>query len=47
MADAIMTYGIVVGIFVFLTAVLFGSRAMRRKSDTVSGAEGHNKAEAA
>jgi hypothetical protein len=32
MADAIMTYAITAGIFVFLTAILFGSRAARKRS---------------
>ncbi|HEV8405945.1 MAG TPA: hypothetical protein VGQ13_08570 [Nitrososphaera sp.] len=32
MADAMMTYAIVAGIFVFLTAILFGSRAARKRS---------------
>jgi hypothetical protein len=29
MADSIMSYTIVAGIFVFLTAILFGARARR------------------
>ena len=30
MADTIMSYAITAGIFVFLTAILFGTRARRR-----------------
>jgi ABC-type transport system involved in cytochrome c biogenesis permease subunit len=32
MADAVMTYAIAAGIFAFLTAILFGSRAARKRS---------------
>jgi hypothetical protein len=32
MADALMTYAITAGIFAFLTAILFGSRAARKRS---------------
>ncbi|HKZ62475.1 MAG TPA: hypothetical protein VJZ68_08700 [Nitrososphaera sp.] len=32
MADAVMTYAIVGGIFAFLAAILFGSRAARKRS---------------
>lgn len=31
MADAMMTYAITVGIFVFLVGILFGTRARRPK----------------
>jgi hypothetical protein len=31
MADALMTYAITAGIFAFLTAILFGSRAARKR----------------
>ena len=36
MADAMMTYAITAGVFVFLTALLFGSRAKRRHSHVES-----------
>jgi len=47
MADSIQTYEIVAGIFVFLTAILFASRARRYKGGFTAGAEGgHKEAEA-
>ena len=47
MADSMQTYEIVAGIFVFLTAILFASRARRYKSGFTAGAEGgHKEAEA-
>jgi len=39
MADAIMTYAITAGIFVFLTAILFGSRAARKRSHGETSSE--------
>jgi hypothetical protein len=47
MADAMFMFEVTAGIFVFLTAILFGSRAKRRSSQSRSDAEGHNKPEAA
>lgn len=32
MADSLMSYAITAGIFVFLAAILFGSRAARKRS---------------
>ena len=47
MADSMQTYEIVAGIFVFLTAILFASRARRYKGGFTAGAEGgHKEAEA-
>ena len=46
MADAIFMYAVTAGIFVFLTAICFGSRAKRSKAQSGLGTEG-NKAEAA
>lgn len=47
MADSIQTYEIVIGIFIFLAAILFASRARRYKSGFNAGAEGgHKEAEA-
>jgi len=43
MADAMMTYYITAGIFAFLTAILFGSRAKRYRSGFSAGAEGGHK----
>jgi hypothetical protein len=43
MADAMITYAIMAGIFVFLTAILFGSRAKRYRSGFSSGVEGGHK----
>jgi len=43
MADAMMTYTITAGIFVFLTAILFGARAKRYRSGFSSGVEGGHK----
>jgi len=43
MADAIMTYAITAGIFVFLTAILFGARARRYRTGFSPGAEGGHK----
>jgi len=45
MADAMFMYEVTGGIFVFLTAILFGSRAKRLRSG--SGSEHANKPEAA
>ena len=46
MADSITTYAIVAGIFAFLTAILFGSRAKRYRSG-YTPAGGHPEGEAA
>ena len=45
MADAMFMYEVTGGIFVFLTAILFGSRAKRRRSG--SDSEHTSKPEAA
>lgn len=42
MADALMTYYITAGVFVFLTAILFGARA-KRYSSGYSRTEGGRK----
>ena len=46
MADAMFMYEVTAGIFVFLTAICFGSRAKRRGSASEPSEHG-NKAEAA
>ena len=43
MADSIATYAITAGIFVFLTAILFASRAKRYHSGFSPGVEGGHK----
>jgi len=35
MADSIMSYAIAAGIFVFLTAILFGSRFARKRHGAI------------
>lgn len=45
MADSMMSYAIAAGIFAFLTAILFASRAQRLKSGhTISSMSGENRA---
>ena len=44
MADAVSTYAIVAGIFAFLTAILFGSRAARKRHGEVSTESSHAEA---
>ncbi len=46
MADAMFMYGVVAGIFAFLVAILFGSRAAhkRGRSEDPGGAESHSHA---
>jgi hypothetical protein len=43
MADAVFMYAVTAGIFVFLTAILFGSRAKRYSSGFNVGVEGGHK----
>jgi hypothetical protein len=46
MADAVFMYEVTAGIFVFLTAILLGSRAKRYSSGFKAGVEGgQNEAE--
>jgi hypothetical protein len=43
MADAVQTYAIVAGIFAFLAAILFASRARRYRAGFTPGTEGGHK----
>lgn len=40
MADSVMSYAITAGIFVFLTAILFGTRGARKRSHGEMSPEG-------
>ncbi len=44
MADSVMSYTIVAGIFAFLTAILFGARAARKRHGEVSTESSHAEA---
>jgi hypothetical protein len=47
MADSLMSYAIVTGVFVFLVAILFGARAKRLSSshgETQKGSYGQSEA---
>ena len=50
MADAMFMYGVTAGIFAFLVAILFGSRAAHKRSgsdEDHAGAESHSHASSA
>ncbi|MEM3094143.1 MAG: hypothetical protein QXX64_00755 [Nitrososphaera sp.] len=41
MADSVMSYAIAAGIFAFLTAILFGTRAARKRHGEVPTESSH------
>jgi len=47
MADSLMSYGIVIGVFAFLAALLFASRARRYQSGYTAPSPEHSVSEAA